>query len=198
MEEKRIQELREGCSKGGEEVSRVHSLRGCFSMDDNALSAQIPLFEYEANDLTKGWVVEAAYIWPRTTRKTAGSVHAHMQICASLQTDQVGSSGYGFADLVNASDNRQIGWLQSGYLIRQDGSDDYLSNGSNPPNPAKFVIDPEHVISHGLWLQAYGNTDADATATRTWNYMVLLRPKKMAPSETILHLIKNVAQDITN
>ena len=154
------------------------------------------IFEYEANDLTRGWIVETAYCWPKDTRAASGSAHGHMEFCASLLTDD--ARYLSFAEVCNANDNRQIGWLQAGYLLREDGSDDFLSNGSNPPNPAEFVMDPQHVVVNGLWIQAYGSSDSATNPTREWNYMVILKPKKLDPKETILHFIKNVAQDITN
>jgi len=174
---------------------RTMTLRGEFTMADHALSGQIELFRYEANDLSKGWIVEAAYIWPKTIRAAAGSAHGHLQVAASLQTDEV--RYLTFPEVINASDNRQMGWCETGYLIR-NASDDFLSNGSNPPNPSAFLIDPEHVVANGLWLQAYSTSDTGVHPTRQWNYMVVLRPKKMDPKETILHLIKNVAQDVVN
>lgn len=176
-------------------MSKLLSLRGTFSLSDAEL-ANTRIFEYEANDLTKGWEVVDAYIWPKDTRAITGAAHGHLQLCASLLTDNARYTD--FADACNAADNRQIAWLQSGYLMRDISSDDFLSNGSNPPNPAKFTIDPQHIAVNGLWIQAYATSDSTTNPTREWNYMVVLKPKKLDPKETILHFIKNVAQDIVN
>tara|TARA_R100000306_G_C4371391_1_gene140137 strand:+ start:1520 stop:2053 length:534 start_codon:yes stop_codon:yes gene_type:complete len=177
-------------------MSRTLSLRGVIETADNAQVLNHRVFTYEANDLTRGWVVEAAYLWPKTTRAASGG-NGHLQAVASLTTDTILDTG-GFPEMSDASDNRQIGWCNSGYLIRDSAVTDFLSNGSNPPNPAPFLIDPEHVVAKGLFLQFYTTSDFSTAVSRDWNYMVVLRAKKLDPKETILHLIKNVAQDIVN
>ena len=177
-------------------MTRTLSLRGRFTLADNARLTDHELFIYEANDLTRGWVVEAAYMWPSTIRAAMVGSDGGYEMVASLATDTIGSAS--FDDISNASDNRQIGWLSAGYLLRESAVGDYISNQSNPPNPNAFVIDPEHVIANGLYLNIYTTTDYSEGPDRDWNYMVILRPKKLDPKETILHLIKNVAQDITN
>ena len=103
------------------------------------------------------------------------------------------------ADMIStAEDNRQIGWLGAGYQRRESAVSDFLANSGNSPNPAAFTIDPEHIIAKGVWLNMFTTSDSTTSPTRDWSYMVVLRPKKLDPKETILHLIKNVAQDITN
>ena len=192
--------MRCSCEKGGEEMSKKLSLRGNFLLADNAMLTNHPIFEYEANDLTRGWVVEAAYIWPRTTRASAGTDNGQYQMCASLATDTARILDFEF--ISDATDNRQIGWCQAGYQSRNSAIADFIANSGNSPNPAAFVIDPEHVVANGLWLNFPTVKDGSSSPTvspdRTWNYMVILRPKKLDPKETILHLIKNFAQDVDN
>jgi hypothetical protein len=178
-------------------MTRTLSLRGKITTADNAQVLDHQIFIYEANDLTRGWIVEAAYLWPCTTRVSVGA-DGGFQACATLTTDTISYSGIGFDEMSDATDNRQIGWCNSGYLLRDSAVTDYLSNQSNPPNPAPFVIDPEHVVANGLFMQFYTTSDYSTAPARDWNYMVILKPKKLDPKETILHLIKNVAQDITN
>lgn len=177
-------------------MSKKLSLRGSFLLDDNARMIDQQIFQYEANDLTRGWVIEAAYIWPRSSRGEIGGSDGQYQSCWSLATDEVGTLG--FDDLCSASDNRQVAWCQAGYQLRHSTVSDFLANSGNSPNPAAFVVDPEHVVANGLWINGYTTSDSTDSPTRYWNYMVILRPKKMDPKETILHLIKNVAQDIVN
>jgi len=171
------------------------SLRGVFEFADNAVSTDNQVFIYEANDLTRGWVVEAAYLWPKTIRVANGNVNGQMQVSASLATDTVGSAG--FAEICDAGDNRQIAWINSGYQVRS-GGDDFIANSGNPPGPVPFVVDPEHIVANGLWINATSISDSTSSPVREWNYMVVLRPKRLDPKETILHLIKNVAQDVVN
>ena len=177
-------------------MSRTMSLRGSFEIADNAFMADHELFRYEANDLTKGWEVVGAYIWPTTTRASIGAAAGQFQAVASLATD---TGNRGVADTIcTAADNRQIAWIQSGYQMRNSAVSDFLANSGNSPNPAAFVIDPEHIIANGLWLNFGTTSDSTTSPTREWSYMIILKTKKLDPKETILHLIKNVAQDIVN
>lgn len=181
-------------------MSKTLSLRGTFSFDDNAMSADNEIFLYEANDLTRGWVVEAAYLWPVSIRAGHGNVNGQMMVAASIATDTItpaDPTDLDFDQICNASDNRQIGFLNSGYQMRSGGGD-FIANSGNPAGPVPFVIDAEHIVANGLWINAYSTTDSSTSPARDWNYMVVLRPKRLDPKETILHLIKNVAQDFTS
>ena len=177
-------------------MSRTLSLRGQFSMADNARMVDHEIFRYEANDLTRGWVVEEFYIWPASNRAEIGTADGQYQMCTSLATDTIGSVG--FDAICDAADTRQIAWVQAGYQLRSSSVSDFLANSGNAPNPARGVVDPEHVVANGLWINAYSTSDSSTSPVRLWNYMVILRAKKMDPKETILYLIKNVAQDVVN
>ena len=177
-------------------MSKILSLRGTFQQFDTQRQTDIQVFTYEAGDLTKEWEVDSAYIWPSTTSFTSAVTTDHQfQICCSLATDESGSIG--FDAICNAGDNRQMGWCQSGYQYRS-GNTDFLANSGNDPNPAEFTLDPQHIVKNGLWLNVATYSEVDETVERTWNYMIILKPKKLTASEAILHLIKNVAQDIDN
>jgi len=177
-------------------MSKRLSLRGKFTVADNARMVDHQAFIYEANDLTRGWVVEAAYLWPSTYRAEIGGSDGQYQMVASLATDTVGTIG--FDEICNTSDNRQIGWIGSGFQLRAGPVSDFLANSGNAPTPAAFTIDPEHVVANGLWINCYSTSDSSTSPDREWNYMIILKPKKLDPKETILHLIKNVAQDVVS
>jgi hypothetical protein len=167
-----------------EEMSKILTLRGNFTVDDNAILTDKQIFIYEAGDLTKGWEVDSAYIWPRDTRAEIGTAD---EINAT-QFDQVS----------NAADNRQMGWCNAGYQLRSSSVGDFLANSGNPPNPASFTLDPQHIVKKGLWLNFCSTSDSTTSPPRLWNYLVVLKPRKLSTSEAILHLIKNVAQDVDN
>ena len=179
---------------------RILSLRGRVTCVDNADSFDNEIFLYEANDLTRGWVVTGAYIWPSTTRAATGSTTGEIQVNATIATDTAGQLAATSYDLIsNADDNRQIGWCNVGYQLRSAGAvSDYISNGKSRFGPTPFTIDPQHVVANGLYLNMYTQSDSSTSPTREWNYMVILEPKKMDPKETILHLLKTVAQDGTS
>lgn len=175
---------------------KLLSLRGCFELDDNARMTDVEIFSYEANDLTRGWEIETAFIWPRTSRAETGSDNGQFQACWSLATDTIGSLG--FDELCSAEDNRMCGWLQAGYQRRQSAVADFLANSGNGPNPAAFILDPQTVVVSSLYLNGYTTSDSSTSPTRIWNYMVVLKPRKMQPMQTILHIIKGKAQDVDN
>jgi hypothetical protein len=176
------------------------SLRGSFDLADSALIEDHQIFSYEANDLTRGWELVRAYCWPRTTRADTGSTNGQFQACFSIATDTIGLVGEAvpFPDVCNADDNRQCGWLQAGYQRRISGVEDFLANSGNGPNPAEFVLDPQTVVVSSLYLNGYTTSDSTSNPPRKWNYMVVLRPKKMNPMQTILHIIKGKGQDVNN
>lgn len=175
---------------------RSLSLRGRFTVADNARITDHEIFRYEANDLTRGWIVEAVYIWPATLRAPMTGGDGGYQLSSSIATDLIGSAS--FDGICDASDNRQIAWCQAGWTHRESAVTDFISNSRNPPAPCPYVVDPEHVVANGLWLNMYTTSDYSEGNDREWCYMVILKAKKMDPKETILHLIKNVAQDVVN
>lgn len=177
-------------------MSTLLSLRGCFTLDDNAVITDEQVFQYEANDLTRGWEIETAYVWPRTTRADTGTANGQYQAVFSLATDTIGSASSN--EICNAEDNRQCGWLQAGYQRRQSAVADFIANSGNGPNPAEFVLDPQTVVTSSLYLNGFITSDSSTSPTRQWNYMVVLRPKEMQPMQTILHIIKGKGQDVDN
>ena len=177
-------------------MTKKLTLRGTISFDDNARSTDNQIFRYEANDLTRGWILKEAYFWPSTYRAGIGSSDGQYQINASLATDKIGSAG--FDEIMDASDNRQVAFMAAGFQLRDGPVSDFLSNSGNGPYPSAFVIDPETIVANGLYLNAYSTSESSTSPTRTWNYLVVLEPKKLDPKQTILHLIKNYAQDVEN
>lgn len=174
------------------------SLRGNFTMVDNALRADQQIFSYEANDLTRGWEIVSCYVWPKDTRAAIGSSDGHFEACFSIATDTIDRAGLTFVDICDAEDNRQCGWLQSGFNIRDSTVGDFLSNAGNGPLPDRFVLDPQTVVVSSLYLNCYSTSDSSTSPSREWNYMVVLKPKKMSPMATILHIIKGKGQDVSN
>ena len=67
-------------------MSKILTLRGNFTVADNAILTDKQIFIYEAGDLTKGWEVDSAYIWPRDTRAEIGSADGQYQTNVSLAT----------------------------------------------------------------------------------------------------------------
>ena len=173
---------------------KVLSLRGNFWMTDNSLQYDHKIFSHESNDLTRGWEILAAYVWPKLNRASIGSADGVLEACFSIATDTISRGGLTFDNMCDASDNRQVGWLQAGYQIRAAGTD-FLSN-TGIPAPAAFVLDPQTIVTNGLWLNSYSTSDSATSPDREWNYMIILKPKRLAPMVTILQMIKTRGQDV--
>lgn len=152
------------------------------------------IFSYEDNDLTKGWRIKEAYVWCTTSRADFGSSTGQFLMQTALHTD----SGLDYQQWgqFGAFDNRIIGWLNQSFNER---AGNFPSNvGSSFSTATKMVIDPNHVIARDLFLSFQSRSDGGDSPSMDWSYMVVLEPMKMNPSETILSIIKSVAQDIDN
>ena len=199
MEERRIQAMFSSSKEVCKEMSRKLSLRGNFSLDDNDSILDHQVFIYEAGDLTRSWEIESAYIWPRSVRAEIGTSDGQFQMMATLATDTGIPDGTNMDGISNAADNRQCGWISDGYQLRAAGAnEDFLATSGKPSGPQAFVLDPNQIVQQGLWLSAYSTSDSGTEPTRLWNYLIILKPKKITPIQSILHMVKNRGQDIEN
>jgi len=165
-------------------------------MVDNALAVDQQIFQYEANDLTRGWEIESCYVWPKDVRANIGTADSQIMCCFSIATDTIDRAGLTFNDVSNAADNRQCGWLEIPYQLRASAVADYMQARTWGPIP--FVLDPQTIVVSALYLNCYSTSDDTVSPSRLWNYMVVLRPKKMKPMATILHIIKGKGQDVSS
>ncbi len=163
---------------------------------DAAVLTDYQIFSYEANDLSKGWEITAAYLWPKDMRAEIGGSDGHLANAACLATDVCNYTQAN--DITNASDNRQCGWIQQGYQMRHSSTADFLGTAGGPPVPSAFILDPQTIVSTNLYLNFTSINDFTTNPDREWCYMVILKPKKMNPSDSILQIIKSTAQDVSN
>ena len=173
---------------------RALTLRGTTEQVLDAAGTPVKIFEYEDNDLTKGWKVVEAYVWCSSTQADFGANTGQFLMQTALHTD----TGINVASFGKwgAFDNRIIGWNNQSFNER---AGDFPSNvGSSFSTAARLVLDPNHVICRDLFLSFQSQSDGAASPRMEWSYMVVLEPKKMSASETILSIIKSVGQDIDN
>lgn len=164
-------------------------------MADNALQYDHQIFSHESNDLTRGWEILAAYVWPKDNRAEIGSSDGVMGACFSIATDTIARGGLSFDNICDATDNRQCGWAQIFFRLRAGATDFIASNNSSP---AKFVLDPQTIVTNGLWINSYTTSESATSPSREWNYMIVLKPKRLAPMVTLLQMIKTRGQDVDN
>ncbi len=174
-------------------MSKILTFRGSIDVADNAKSENNKIFSYEAADLTRAWKVVSFYLWPETVRASTGSVDGQFALCASLATDTIDSSG--FDDVVSINDNRQIGWIQKGYNLRDSPVSDFIASPTGI-NDLAAILDPDHIINRHLYVNLYTTSDSSTSPTRRYNYLIVLEPRTINENEAILQMIKGVAQNI--
>lgn len=171
------------------------TLRGIFTLADNAILSNHQVFTYEAGDLTRAWKVKAFYIWPADIRGAIGSADGQYMMAANIATDV--TPGSAFTPISDCTDIRQIGWMQRGYNLRDDAND-FINAHTGLVTDSQGLIDPDHVINNELFINAYTTSSSSVAFSRKWNYMVVLDAIKISPTQAILQLIKGKAQDISN
>lgn len=176
-------------------MSKILTFRGSIDVADNAISKNNKIFSYEAADLTRAWKVVSFYLWPESVRGATGAVDGQYMLCSSLATDVIDPAG--FDDVVTINDNRQIGWIQKGYNMRDSPVSDFISSPTGI-NDLAAVLDPDHIINRHLYVNLYTTTDSSTSPTRRYNYLVVLEPKTINENEAILQMIKGVAQNISS
>ena len=176
------------------------SLRGTLNVTLDALegagAAKNPhqIFSYEDNDLTRGWKIVEAYVWAASVQADFGANTGQFLMQTVLHTD-TGLNMRHFGKW-GAFDNRIIGWNNTTF---QERAGDFPSNNASSFSTAsKMIIDPDHVISRDLYISLQSQSDGGGSPEMEWNYLVIMEPKKMDPKETILSIIKSVAQDVSN
>lgn len=173
---------------------KLLSFRGQIQVPDNARSIDNNIFQYTSPDLTRAWKIESFYIWPKTIRGSTGTGDGQFNMAASLATDTLGSPG--FADIMSVEDNRQIGWVNKGYNMRNSADDFITSPTGLADNQA--IIDPDHIVNRNLFINMYTTSNFSVALARDYNYLLILREVKVSESEAILQMVKGVAQDILN
>jgi len=104
-------------------MKRLLSFRGIIESADNAITGNQNIFTYQSPDLTRAWKVVSFNLFPKTVR-ASGKSDGQFMVCASLATDEIELGE--FAPICDVSDNRQIGWMQKGYNMRDSPAGDFI------------------------------------------------------------------------
>lgn len=176
-------------------MSRLLSLRGEFTFVDNSRNTDKIIFSYTSPDLTRAWKVKSFYLWPKQMRAATGTVEGQFNICASISTDTIGSVA--FEDIMSVQDNRQIGWMNKGYNLRDSSISDFITSPTGLEDN-QALLDPQHIVNRNLYLNFYSTSDSTTSPSREYNYLLILEEMSVTESEAILQMVKGVAQDIRN
>lgn len=176
-------------------MSKLLSFRGTITSADNARTLNQRIFTYQSPDLSRAWKIESFYLWPKSVRGETGTGDGQFMVNASLATDNLGSVS--FEDIMDVTDNRQIGWIARGYNRRQSAVADFLT-GISGIEDSKALLDPDHIVNRSLFINMYTTSDSTSSPTREYNYLLILKEIKVTENEAILQIVKGVAQDIRN
>lgn len=173
-------------------MARTFSLRGKFSVADNAIFQQ-NIFDYVSPDRTKAWMIDGAFFWPITTRKEIGGSDGQYNASMSLSTDQIEITAFDL--IMDPSDNRTCAWGASGFSIRHGGPSDFLAYQSLN-RCAELLVDPDVLVSKELHLNFQSTSESSTSPTREWGYMIVLKERKVTPSQSLFQQIKGMGQDV--
>ena len=137
-------------------------------------------------------MIDRAYFWPLTTRAEIGGSDGQYNAEMSLATDQIRTTA--FTKIMDASDNRLAAWGASGFSIRAAGTD-FLAYQSLNMLP-ELTVDPDVIVTKELWLNFQSTSESSTSPERQWCYMVVLKEKKLNPSESLFQQIKGMGQDV--
>ena len=170
---------------------KTYTIRGRYSFSGPG-SAEELLFNYESNELTKGWIVRSAEMWiggrTRAGSDPGGADPNFGAIKMKLQTDTIGAN-----EFLEAEDNRNFAWNMMTYGISSSSPYNFV------PQERFCIIDPDHIITRQLWATFTSEGwPGNESAPIDIDYLIVLEQVKTTPAENILQQVKSVAQDALN
>ena len=158
------------------------------------------IFAYEGRDQTKSWRIEEIQCWLNPMVSSGGDGRAILNYCLSTDfldepVDTTGPSLRDYARQYNASDNRGIAWGFVDYQNRTSTNDDYRVPFANIP--FGMIANGRRAINY-LILNAMISTENSvllAGETQV-NYRIVMTEIKIDPTESILHQVRGMAQDV--
>jgi hypothetical protein len=175
-------------------MGRIFSLRGKMLAFDNQVTFNHNIFDYVSPDRTRAWKVLEAYIWPVEASGPNVGTDGFCLLTAMLATD----SFFGpvrHDDLSDPTENRAFAWAQQNYNHR-DAPTDFLTPNGFPLNQARFVVDPDTIVTKELYINLGTRTDYDLASEREWGYMIILEEQKITAAQSLFQQIKGMGQDL--
>ena len=174
-------------------MGRIFSLRGKVAANDNQVTANHLIFDYASVDRTRAWRVLEAYIWPVEERlATSVSSDGFMNFVAALGTDL---GKFNHDELRDPTESRLFAWAMQTYNTR-DAPTDFISPIGYPLQQARFLVDPDTLITKEIYLNLGSTTDVDESILREWGYLIILEQMKVSSAESLFQQIKGMGQDI--
>lgn len=159
------------------------------------------IFAYEGRDQTKSWRIEEIQVWMNPIVTSGGDGRALLNYC--LSTDFLDApTGPGitehqvYARQYNAGDNRGIAWGMVDYQNRDATSADFRIPGQGII-PFGMIANGRRAINYLILncMLITENTALPKDASQI-NYRIVMSEIKIDPSESILHQVRGMAQDV--
>lgn len=170
--------------------------------------AEHTIFAFESGDQTKSWKIKEIQCWFNPMVESGGDGRSILNYCLSTDflNPPVDTSATGirqYANQFNASDNRGIAWGMTDYQNRDCATNDFRVPGQGII-PFGMIADGRRAINY-LILNAIVASENSAIPWepgitqigKTFiNYRVVMEEIKVSPSESILHQLRGMAQDV--
>ena len=158
------------------------------------------IFAYEGRDQTKSWRIEEIQVWLNPMVESGGDGRAILNWCLSTDflddpIDTTSVSYRAYARQYNAQDNRGIAWGQVDYQNRDAPTNDFRVPFANIP--FGMIANGRRAINY-LILNCMISTENDSTddGETQVNYRIVMEEIKVDPTESILHQVRGMAQDV--
>jgi len=159
------------------------------------------IFSYEGKDQTRSWRIEEIQVWLNPMVSSGGDGRAILNYCLSTDfLDEPTGAGITefqeYARQYNAQDNRGIAWGMTDYQNRDASTGDFRVPGQGII-PFGMIANGRRAINY-LILNTMISTENSALpkdATQV-NYRIVMTQIKVDPTESILHQVRGMAQDV--
>jgi len=172
----------------------------CFSLSV-CVSLSVWEFAYEGRDQTKSWRIEEIQCWFNPMVESGGDSRAILNYCLSTDflTSPAGTSTTEireFAKQFNAEDNRGIAWGMTDYQNRDASTADFRVPGQGII-PFGMIANGRRAINY-LILNTIIATEGSGIlpADNFINYRIVMTEIKVDPTESIMHQVRGMAQDV--
>ncbi len=158
------------------------------------------IFAYEGRDQTKSWRIEEIQVWLNPMVESGGDGRAILNYC--LSTDfleappDTTSDGYRtYARQYNAGDNRGIAWGMVDYQNRDATTADFRVPFANIP--FGMIANGRRAINYLILNCMVATENSSMLSGETQiNYRIVMEEIKVDPTESILHQVRGMAQDV--
>ena len=158
------------------------------------------IFAYEGRDQTKSWRIEEIQVWLNPMVYSGGDSRLILNYCLSTDflDEPLGAALTDFqvyARQYNAQDNRGIAWGMVDYQNRTATNGDFRVPFANIP--FGMIANGRRAINY-LILNCMISTESQGVPkdSNQVNYRIVMTEIKVDPTESILHQVRGMAQDV--